>query len=233
MGVRRRAPREQARERHHQPAFSGGIPHQWRRLEHGGVHRRVRMQGGPADGTGERVQSVVSRQAAKKRWPAHGSKDKLQAQLRRAPGAAPHLRVGIRHVRRSGDVAEGSSCPGVVVPCPNALIGVRGKVQNIEEFDTELVCFRKCSTLQSEAQARSCRRFRLRWNLAASTLCRRRVLTAVSSPLRSSVGSWEPGVIEREGKPASTRTRPPMNTPAVAPATFLREPLRFGNSSSP
>ena len=53
VGLRRRAPGEQARERHHQSALAAGIPHQRRGLEHAGVRQSVLVQSGPADGPAE------------------------------------------------------------------------------------------------------------------------------------------------------------------------------------
>ena len=50
MGVRRRAPREQAAQRHHQRAFARRIPHQRRGGQHAGVRPGVLLQSRPAHG---------------------------------------------------------------------------------------------------------------------------------------------------------------------------------------
>ena len=50
MGLRRRAPGEQAAECDHQSAFAAGISDQRRGIEHAGIRAGVLVQGGPADG---------------------------------------------------------------------------------------------------------------------------------------------------------------------------------------
>ena len=60
VGLRRRAPREQAPARPHRSAFARRIPHQRRGLQHAGVRQGFCLQTGPADGARQRLPRVVS-----------------------------------------------------------------------------------------------------------------------------------------------------------------------------
>ena len=60
MGLRLRAPREQAFERHRQRAFAGRVPHQWRSLELARVSPGVLVPARPADGQRASLPRVVA-----------------------------------------------------------------------------------------------------------------------------------------------------------------------------
>ena len=58
-GPANRAPRDAARARHHRPALARPLPRQRPRGEHARVPGRLRLQGRPADGSGEALQGLV------------------------------------------------------------------------------------------------------------------------------------------------------------------------------
>ncbi len=67
VGLRGRAPREQAHARGDGPALAPGIPHQRGGVEHAGVLARLRLQSGPADGQGQGMPGLVGRAGAPNR----------------------------------------------------------------------------------------------------------------------------------------------------------------------
>jgi endothelin-converting enzyme/putative endopeptidase len=60
VGLRGRAPREQARARGDRPALAPGIPHQRRGVQHARIRPRLRLQNRPAHGESESVPGLVA-----------------------------------------------------------------------------------------------------------------------------------------------------------------------------
>ena len=101
VGLRRRAPRKQARQRHHQSAFAGRVSHQRRGQEHAGIRQGILVQGRTAHGAGRKPAGSGRTGIpglSHRSWSGLG--EKMSAQLgnftRRsfllAAGAAPLLR---------------------------------------------------------------------------------------------------------------------------------------------